>query len=169
MRWLLNELKSILTIPRIMLASMKHYNSMSRKNSDPGAWEIVGFVVGILCAFIGTIIHASNLDSEPATRSFSMSFLGANLGVAYIYFAIEPGKWQDCSPLVVAIAIIGLLVGVTSFDGDPQAEMKKNAAWEEEVVKMFARQDKDVKARWEKEKKEELEKEKARREAAKDK
>jgi hypothetical protein len=54
-----------------------------------------------------------------------MAFLGANLGVAYIYFAIEPGKWQDWSLLVLAITILGLLVGVTSFDGVRKQRLRR--------------------------------------------
>ena len=134
-----------------MLASTKHYNSVARKNNDSEAWEFVGFLFGFVCAFIGVVVHAFNLDTEPAARSFGMAFLGANVGVAYIYFAIEPEKWQDWSPLALAITILGLLVGVTSFDGDPQADIKKKASWEDEVVKKFAAQSNEVKARWERE------------------
>ena len=135
----------------IVFASMKHYNTIPRKNNDPGAWELVGYIMGFVCALIGIIIHTSNLDTEPSARSFGMAFLGANLGVAYIYFAIEPGKWQEWSPLVLAMLVLGLLVGVTSFEGDPQAEIKKNASWDDAVVKKFAAQPSHVKARWERE------------------
>lgn len=132
---------------RLMLARVKLYNSV--ETTEVGTLDIFSAVLGFLCLLIGGIIHAVNLDAEPATRSFSLAFVGASASLSYIYFAIDPVDWQYWSPLVLGIALLGLVVGVVSYNGDPQAELKAKAESEDKRDKAIA-EAKEAKASWEK-------------------
>jgi hypothetical protein len=82
-------------IQRLMLASVKHYQSVSDSKKDASFMAIFILVMGLFCGFIGIIVHVVNLDTEPSARSLAVVFLGANASFLYVYSTIGPGKWLE--------------------------------------------------------------------------
>lgn len=130
---------------RLISASLKHYSECSGKCGD--AFGVLGGMAAVFCALVGSIIHAANLDTEPATRSFAMAFMGANFSFTYLYFAVATTNWSTWAPLVVITSMSGLVLGVISYEGDPQAETKKKATQEQDYQKKLT-EAKDAKASW---------------------
>ena len=118
---------------------LKHYNMKiaANPNSFSGPGEIFAWIFCILSGATGTIIHTSNLDMDPCMRSFSFGFLGANLGIGWMYFAKPMEDWSDSIPLITALVVAGLILGLLMSEGDVQRETKEK--WEREKQIEIAR------------------------------
>jgi hypothetical protein len=93
--------------------------------------EIVTIAVGFFCAVIGMTVHAANLDFDPAMRSFTYAFVGANLTIGWRIWAGVEGNWLDFVPNLAIVVVSGLILGLLTSKGDVQKETKER--WRREA------------------------------------
>ena len=95
--------------------------------------EVFTVAIGVCCAGIGMIVHAANIDYDPAMRSFTCAFVGANLTIGWRLWAGIEGKWLDFVPTLAVVVLGGLILGLLISDGDVQRETKERWRREAEI------------------------------------
>lgn len=103
--------------------------------------EIIGLSLALICGAVGTIVHGSNIDTEPAMRSFTFAFMGVNLSIGWKIWSGMGINWLDFLPVLAVIVIFGFVLGLLLSEGDVQKETKER--WRREAE---AAQAKSVKA-----------------------
>ena len=99
-----------------------------------GAGEVMAWVIALYCILPGTLIYVINLDMDPCIKSGAFGFLGANIGVGWIYWADEE-DWVDLVPAVVGLVFVGLVLGLLLSEGDVQKETKERWRRKEETAR----------------------------------
>ena len=87
--------------------------------------------VGVCCAVIGMFVHGANLDFDPAVRSFTYAFIGANLAIGWRIWAGIEDNWLDFVPNLAIVVFGGLILGLLMSEGDLQRETRER--WRREA------------------------------------
>lgn len=116
---------------RLRLGIMGVKTYQSRVISDPesiaGPGEVIAYTIMTLFGTLGAAINAFNLDKEPCMRSHAIAFVMVNLGIGYVYGVGLERDWTDFVPILVGMALFGLVLGLLLSEGDVQKEMKEMA------------------------------------------